>query len=51
MIALGIVYTPRIARIVRAATLVLRELQFVEAAEALGATRCAIVLVHICCRT
>lgn len=47
VIALGIVYTPRIARIVRAVTLVLRELQFVEAATALGATRTRIVLVHL----
>jgi peptide/nickel transport system permease protein len=45
--ALAIVYTPRIARIVRAATLVLRELPFVDAARALGATRARIVLVHI----
>jgi peptide/nickel transport system permease protein len=47
VIALGIVYTPRIARIVRAVTLVLRELQFVEAAMALGASRTRIVLVHL----
>ena len=37
VIALGTVYTPRVARVARGATLVLRELQFVEAAEALGA--------------
>ena len=36
VIALGIVYTPRVARVARGGTLVLRELQFVEAAEALG---------------
>jgi peptide/nickel transport system permease protein len=47
VVALGIVYTPRIARIVRAVTLVLRELQFVDAAEALGATRMRVVLVHV----
>jgi peptide/nickel transport system permease protein len=47
VIALGIVYTPRIARIVRGVTLVLRELQFVEAAEALGATRTRIVIRHL----
>ena len=47
VVALGIVYTPRIARIVRAVTLVLRELQFVEAATALGATRTRIVLFHL----
>jgi len=47
VLALGIVYTPRVARIVRGATLVLRELQFVEASEALGATDGRIMLVHL----
>ena len=47
VIALGIVYTPRVARIVRGATLVLRELQFVEAAEALGASDARIMAVHL----
>jgi len=47
VIALGIVYTPRVARIVRGATLVLRELQFVEAAEALGASDLRIMAVHL----
>ncbi len=47
VIALGIVYTPRVARIVRGATLVLRELQFVEAAEALGASDIRIMAVHL----
>jgi peptide/nickel transport system permease protein len=47
VVALAVVYTPRIARIVRAVTLVLRERQFIDAAEALGASRARIVLVHI----
>jgi len=47
VLALGIVYTPRVARVVRGATLVLRELQFVEAAEALGASDARIMLVHL----
>ena len=47
VVALTVVYTPRIARIVRAVTLVLRELQFIDAAGALGASRARIVLVHI----
>lgn len=47
VLALGIVYTPRVARVVRAATLVLRELPFVEAATALGATTPRIVLRHV----
>jgi peptide/nickel transport system permease protein len=47
VLALGIVYTPRVARVVRAATLVVRELQFVEAAKALGASNARTVLVHV----
>jgi peptide/nickel transport system permease protein len=47
VLALGIVYTPRVARIIRGATLVLRELQFVEAAEALGASDLRIMSVHL----
>jgi peptide/nickel transport system permease protein len=46
VIALGIVYTPRLARIVRASTLVIRELPFVEAARALGVPTWRIVTVH-----
>ena len=47
VIALGTVYTPRVARVARGATLVLRELQFVEAAEALGASGRRVVAVHL----
>jgi peptide/nickel transport system permease protein len=47
VIALGIVYTPRLARIVRASTLVIRELPFVEAARALGVSTLRIVAVHV----
>ncbi len=47
VIALGTVYTPRVARVVRGSTLVLRELQFVEAAEALGAGDRRVMLVHL----
>ena len=48
VIALGIVYTPRLARIVRASTLVIRELPFVEAARALGVPTWRIISVHSC---
>ena len=41
------VYTPRVARVVRAATLVVRERQFVEAAIALGASTGRTILVHV----
>jgi len=47
VIALGTVYTPRVARVARGATLVLRELQFVEAAEALGASGWRVIAVHL----
>jgi peptide/nickel transport system permease protein len=47
IIALAIVYTPRVARVVRAATLVLRELDYVQAAQALGAREGRILLRHV----
>lgn len=47
MLALVIVYTPRVARVVRAATLVLRELLFVDAARALGVRTPRILWAYI----
>ena len=47
IIALSIVYAPRIARIIRAATLVIRELTYVEAARALGVATWRILGNHI----
>lgn len=47
VIALGIVYTPRIARLVRASTLVIRELPYIEATRALGLSTARILFVHI----
>lgn len=47
IIALSIVYAPRIARIVRASTLVIRELPFVEAAKALGSSTGFIMVQHV----
>jgi peptide/nickel transport system permease protein len=47
ILALAIVYTPRVARIVRASTLVVRELLFIEAARALGISTGRILFVHI----
>jgi peptide/nickel transport system permease protein len=47
ILALAIVYTPRVARIVRASTLVVRELLFIEAARALGISTWRILFVHI----
>lgn len=47
ILALAIVYTPRVARVVRASTLVVRELPFVEAARALGVSTWRIMTVHV----
>jgi len=47
ILALGITYTPRMARIVRGAVLVVRELDFVQAAEALGARDVRILIRHV----
>lgn len=47
VIALGIVYAPRLARVVRASTLVIRELPYVEAARALGVSTPRIMVRHV----
>ena len=47
VLALAIVYTPRVARVVRASTLVVRELLFVEAARALGISTWRILCLHV----
>jgi peptide/nickel transport system permease protein len=47
IVALSIVYAPRLARIVRASTLVIRELPYVEAARALGISTRHIMTRHV----
>lgn len=47
IIALSIVYAPRIARVVRASTLVARELPYVEAGRALGSSTGYVLLRHV----
>lgn len=47
IIALAVVYTPRVARVVRGATLVLRELDYVQAAQALGARESRVLFQHV----
>lgn len=47
VIALGIAYTPRTARIARASVLVLREMAYVEAARSAGAGHARIITRHI----
>ena len=45
--ALGVVYVPRVARIVRGSVLVIRETPYVEAARALGIPDIRILLLHV----
>ncbi|ACM38276.1 MULTISPECIES: ABC transporter permease [Rhizobium/Agrobacterium group] len=47
IIALSVVYAPRLARIVRASTLVIRELPYIEAARALGISTTHIMVRHV----
>ena len=47
VLALSIVYTPRVARVVRASTLVIRELLFIDAARAIGVSTPRILYAHI----
>lgn len=47
VIALSIVYTPRVARVVRSSALVIREMDYVTACHALGLTDRRILLRHI----
>jgi len=47
IIALIIVYTPRMARVVRSAVLVQMELEYVEAARALGFSNLRIAVLHV----
>ncbi|MBM3533894.1 MAG: ABC transporter permease [Alphaproteobacteria bacterium] len=47
VVALSAVYTPRVARVVRASVLVVREADYVHAAHAVGASNLRIMLEHI----
>lgn len=47
MIAIGIVYTPSFARIVRGPVLVVKETQYLEAARTIGASHIRIIFKHI----
>jgi peptide/nickel transport system permease protein len=47
IIALSVIYVPRSARVVRSAVLNLRELEFVEAARALGTRDLALLMRHV----
>jgi peptide/nickel transport system permease protein len=47
VLAIGVVYAPRVARVVRGSVLVIREMTYVEAARALGAPDRVLVLRHV----
>ena len=47
VIAIGVVYAPRVARVVRGSVLVIRETSYVEAARALGASDAALLARHV----
>ncbi len=47
MVAIGIVYAPQMARVARSAVLVIREMEYIEAEKALGASHLRIIWYHI----
>ena len=47
IVAIGVVYSPRVARVVRGSVLVIRETSYVEAARALGAADLAMMARHV----
>ena len=47
IVAIGVVYSPRVARVVRGSVLVIRETAYVEAARALGLTHAWIIVRHV----
>jgi peptide/nickel transport system permease protein len=47
IVAIGVVYTPRVARVVRGSVLVVRETAYVEAARALGIRDIGIIAKHV----
>ena len=47
IVAIGVVYTPRVARVVRGSVLVVRETAYVEAARALGIADVGIIAKHV----
>jgi peptide/nickel transport system permease protein len=47
VIALSVTYTPRTARVVRAAVLVVREMPYIESARAIGEGHARILLMHV----
>lgn len=47
MVAIGIVYTPQMARIMRSSVLYIREMEYIEAQKAIGSSNWRIILRHV----
>ncbi len=47
MVAIGIVYTPQMARIIRSSVLYIKEMEYIEAQKAIGSSNWRIVLGHV----
>jgi peptide/nickel transport system permease protein len=47
IVAIGVVYSPRVARVVRGSVLVIRETSYIEAARALGVSDIKLMLRHV----
>jgi len=47
MIAIGIVYTPQMARIIRSSVLYVREMEYIEAGKAIGSSNRRIIFRHV----
>ncbi len=47
MVAIGIVYTPQMARIVRSSVLYIREMEYIEVQKAIGSSNWRIILRHV----
>jgi peptide/nickel transport system permease protein len=47
MIALGIVYTPQMARIIRSSVLYIKEMEYIEVQRAIGSSHLRVILRHV----
>ena len=47
MVAIGIVYTPQMARVMRGAVLVIKETEYIEAEHAIGSSTWRIIFKHV----
>ncbi len=47
MVAIGIVYTPQMARIVRSSVLYIKEMEYIEVQKAIGSTNSRIIFRHV----